>query len=458
MAESDAHLREPGQRGRRPVCGACTKPLRVCLCGRLRGPPLDTAVGVTMLQHPTEAHHPLSSVRVARHSSTTYYFSPPPREAMASSPALLSPQYSHPSPPHPRRLLPPPPSAASPSMASNRLRLHVHRGPSPAQAKFGKFDTVDAPTEAAPATPAISKVKGATGQVVLEDDRSGTLLIQGNIARLVVDICAPLTWCQIPEIRNSEPLPMRRCRQQMTPGDLFLQPISNKHTPRTNSYVRMMLLLIMENPLLLNIISVTLLLPLCMSLLEEEVLAWKATLQSRPTLLQSWGNNTWPCTWHGITCTKHPTRHQEVITGISLQGLQLRGELEALNLTAFATLTTIHLSHNQISGSSPSDLPSSLPNLQHLMLQENELSGEIPSQIKQLEGLVGLNLLSNHFSGPIPSELGYLNKLATLDFSHNNLTSQIPRNLGNLTKLTSLYLDGNQFLGYIPPELGYLIN
>ncbi|XP_044954815.1 MDIS1-interacting receptor like kinase 2-like [Hordeum vulgare subsp. vulgare] len=222
----------------------------------------------------------------------------------------------------------------------------------------------------------------------------------------------------------------------------------------------------MENNLLLNIISLTLLLPLCMcmplpSLLEEEaaaLLAWKATLQSRPTLLQSWGNNTWPCSWHGIICTKHRARHQEVITGISLQGLQLRGELEALNFTPLATLTTIQLSHNQISGSFPSDLPSSLPNLQHLMLQENELSGEIPSQIKQLEGLVGLNLSANHLSGPIPRELGYLNKLATLDFSHNNLTGPIPTNLGNLTKLTILYLDGNKFLGHIPRELGYLDN
>ncbi|XBI45300.1 hypothetical protein VPH35_109787 [Triticum aestivum] len=67
MAASDPQLcREPGQRPRRPVCAVCTKPLRVCLCGRLRGPPLDTAVGVTVLQHPTEAQHPLSSVRVAR--------------------------------------------------------------------------------------------------------------------------------------------------------------------------------------------------------------------------------------------------------------------------------------------------------------------------------------------------------------------------------------------------------
>ncbi|KAI4992195.1 hypothetical protein ZWY2020_046687 [Hordeum vulgare] len=120
---------------------------------------MDTAVSVTMLEHPTEAHHPLGSVRVARHSSTAYNFSPPPREAMASSPTLLSPQYTHPSPPHTRRILPPPPSAASPSMTSDRLRLRVRHGPSPTQAKFGKFDAADAPTETVPSASAISEVK-----------------------------------------------------------------------------------------------------------------------------------------------------------------------------------------------------------------------------------------------------------------------------------------------------------
>ncbi|PVH32695.1 hypothetical protein PAHAL_9G462800 [Panicum hallii] len=63
-SQSDAPRREPGQR--RPMCGVCTKPLRLCLCGRLRSPPVDTAVGVTVLQHAMEAHHPLNSTRVAR--------------------------------------------------------------------------------------------------------------------------------------------------------------------------------------------------------------------------------------------------------------------------------------------------------------------------------------------------------------------------------------------------------
>ena len=63
-SQSDAPHREPGQR--RPMCGVCTKPLRLCLCGRLLSPPVDNAVGVTVLQHAMEAHHPLNSTRVAR--------------------------------------------------------------------------------------------------------------------------------------------------------------------------------------------------------------------------------------------------------------------------------------------------------------------------------------------------------------------------------------------------------
>ncbi|KAM3195544.1 hypothetical protein ACQJBY_071592 [Aegilops geniculata] len=83
---------------------------------------------------------------------------------MATSPALLSRQYARPSPPLPRQLLAPSPVAVA---ASPAARLRVRRGPAPAQAKFGKFDAADAPTEAEPAT---SVVYGATEQAVLEDD------------------------------------------------------------------------------------------------------------------------------------------------------------------------------------------------------------------------------------------------------------------------------------------------
>ncbi|KAI4964098.1 hypothetical protein ZWY2020_008392 [Hordeum vulgare] len=203
------------------------------------------------------------------------------------------------------------------------------------------------------------------------------------------------------------------------------------------------------------------------SLLEEQavaLLAWKATIQSAPAQLQSWtwGNTTTqPCGWYGIKCVQQPVRQQRqevVITEISLRGLRLRARLEDLNFTALHTLTSIRLPYNQIRGPFPPALASSLPNLRHLLLQGNELSGELPRQIKQLESLVGLSLSYNHLSGPIPTQVGYLRKLIRLDFRYNNLTGPVPRNLGNMTKLTILRLGANQLCGYLPRELGSLVS
>ncbi|KAL0926706.1 hypothetical protein M5K25_002949 [Dendrobium thyrsiflorum] len=51
---------------RRPFCHRCSKPARICLCDRLKSPPLDNSIGVTILQHSLEKTHPLNSSRVAR--------------------------------------------------------------------------------------------------------------------------------------------------------------------------------------------------------------------------------------------------------------------------------------------------------------------------------------------------------------------------------------------------------
>ncbi|KAF7093535.1 hypothetical protein CFC21_095941 [Triticum aestivum] len=94
---------------------------------------------------------------------------------MATSPALLSRQYARPSPPPlPRQPLAPSPVAA----AFPPVRLRVRRGPSPAQAKFGKFDAAEAPTEAEPAT---SEADGAVEQAVQEDDSCLPSDLQGAI-------------------------------------------------------------------------------------------------------------------------------------------------------------------------------------------------------------------------------------------------------------------------------------
>ena len=51
-----------------------------------------------------------------------------------------------------------------------------------------------------------------------------------------------------------------------------------------------------------------------------------------------------------------------------------------------------------------------------------------------------------------------LKNLTELDLNNNQLTGSIPSELGDLENLTGLYLGGNQLMGAIPTELGNLVN
>ncbi|KAK1279611.1 hypothetical protein QJS04_geneDACA018209 [Acorus gramineus] len=50
---------------KRPVCATCSKPSRLCLCRRLKSPPIENSIHVTILQHSLEKDHPLNSTRIA---------------------------------------------------------------------------------------------------------------------------------------------------------------------------------------------------------------------------------------------------------------------------------------------------------------------------------------------------------------------------------------------------------
>ena len=53
------------------------------------------------------------------------------------------------------------------------------------------------------------------------------------------------------------------------------------------------------------------------------------------------------------------------------------------------------------------------------MLNVNQLSGEIPSEIGKLTNLEGLGLAYNQFAGEIPPEVGDLKNLSGLNLSFN---------------------------------------
>ncbi|KAG8367602.1 hypothetical protein BUALT_Bualt16G0089400 [Buddleja alternifolia] len=96
------------------------------------------------------------------------------------------------------------------------------------------------------------------------------------------------------------------------------------------------------------------------------------------------------------------------------------------------------------------EFTASLVYVVNLDLSNNNLVGEIPSELTNLSGLIGLNLSHNHLEGKIPAKIGDLRSLISLDLSSNNLFGTIPDSLSDLSFLSHLNLSHNNLPGRIP--------
>jgi Leucine-rich repeat (LRR) protein len=65
----------------------------------------------------------------------------------------------------------------------------------------------------------------------------------------------------------------------------------------------------------------------------------------------------------------------------------------------------------------------------------------------------GIDLSCNNLTGEIPFELGNLNNIELLNLSHNSLTGPIPPTFSNLKEIETLDLSYNNLNGEIPPQL-----
>ncbi|KAL8459263.1 hypothetical protein ACS0TY_036661 [Phlomoides rotata] len=108
--------------------------------------------------------------------------------------------------------------------------------------------------------------------------------------------------------------------------------------------------------------------------------------------------------------------------------------------TTLSLVTTINLSHNNLSGDIPKEL-TSLVELRSLNLSQNHLTGSISDNIGDMKQLESLDFSRNSLSGRIPVEFAHLSFLNYLNLSYNKLTGEIPKS----TQLQSL--DASSFIG-----------
>ena len=141
---------------------------------------------------------------------------------------------------------------------------------------------------------------------------------------------------------------------------------------------------------------------------------------------------------------------------LNLEDNVVTGEIPS-ELGALANLEELDLRDNDLTGEIPSEL-GDLANLRMLVLDRLGLTGGIPSELGDLANLKVLWLSDIGLTGGIPSELGDLANLKVLWLSDIGLTGGIPSELGDLDNLRTLVLGGLDLTSEIPPELGKLAN
>lgn len=110
----------------------------------------------------------------------------------------------------------------------------------------------------------------------------------------------------------------------------------------------------------------------------------------------------------------------------------------------------------------PSDLGTTLHNLQLIFLDYNQFAGPIPPSLSNASQLVKIDLSSNSFTGHVPATLGSLGKLTWLNLEFNHLVADDRQSwmfmdvLTNCSSLQVLALFQNQLAGQLPSSVGNL--
>ncbi|MBN2635199.1 MAG: C10 family peptidase [Prolixibacteraceae bacterium] len=135
-------------------------------------------------------------------------------------------------------------------------------------------------------------------------------------------------------------------------------------------------------------------------------------------------------------------KNLQELRDLNLSGNNLQGILPVLN---FPQLTYLKLNDNQFTEIADGD--GNCPNLVDIQLQNNKITGSIPSYIGNFTALKSINFSDNHIES-LPEEIGNLTLLETVRLDSNKLTA-LPDAIALPLRLMHLSAANNQ-IGYIP--------
>jgi len=159
---------------------------------------------------------------------------------------------------------------------------------------------------------------------------------------------------------------------------------------------------------------------------------------------------TLPDGLYRLTKLEHLYLHQNQLSGNISESIS--------NLNG---LLSFYAGNNNLSGRFPKGLGSptlggdNVRPLRYISLHRNQLTGSIPADLN-LRALFYLDLSSNRLTGTFPADwvesIDSMNRLRHLYLDNNLLTGELPSNLQSIGngRLESLLINDNQFVGEVP--------
>merc|ERR1719223_2038721 len=197
-----------------------------------------------------------------------------------------------------------------------------------------------------------------------------------------------------------------------------------------------------------------------------------------------WKSEESICSWYGVGCSDEPGEDSfGHVTHIILDNNNLgsnpadKGAISEL-LFSLEFIHKIDLSGNEVTlsfaniGMAKNTLHSlylsgtafgslegigNARSLHHLRIEDNRITGDIPTELYDLIELRSLHLSNNEFEGSLDGDrLRSIANLEEMYASNNNLNGQIPTKFSELVNLRVLDLGRNMLSSVIPEEFGSL--